>query len=99
MHTRAAVAVFDAGARNKIVTGKMTSDRSMSRPFPTGETALINDARNGSLISHTRTLPPPRAPADGRADARNIAALSVQPVAVAAAPVPYAQATSIQRRK
>jgi hypothetical protein len=35
MHTRAAVAVFDAEASNKIVTGKVTSDRSMSRPFPT----------------------------------------------------------------
>ena len=34
MHTRAAVAVFDAEASNKIVTGKVTSDRSMSRPFP-----------------------------------------------------------------
>jgi hypothetical protein len=34
MHTRAAVAVFDAEASNKIVTGKVTSDRSMNRPFP-----------------------------------------------------------------
>jgi hypothetical protein len=34
MHTRAAVAVFDAEASNKIVTGKVTSDRSMSLPFP-----------------------------------------------------------------
>ena len=34
MHTRAAVAVFDAEASNKVVTGKVTSDRSMSRPFP-----------------------------------------------------------------
>jgi hypothetical protein len=34
MQTRAAVAVFDAEASNKIVTGKVTSDRSMSRPFP-----------------------------------------------------------------
>jgi len=35
MHTRAAIAVFDAEASNKIVTGKVTGDRSMSRPFPT----------------------------------------------------------------
>jgi len=35
MHTRAAVAVCDAEASNKIMTGKVTSDRSMSRPFPT----------------------------------------------------------------
>jgi hypothetical protein len=35
MHTRAAVAVFAVEASNKIVTAKMTSDRSMSRPFPT----------------------------------------------------------------
>src|SRR5215831_5531000 len=35
MHTRAAVAVFDAETCNKIVTGKVTRDRSMSRPFPT----------------------------------------------------------------
>ena len=35
MHIRAAVAVFDAEASNKIVTGKVTSNRSMSRPFPT----------------------------------------------------------------
>jgi hypothetical protein len=35
MHTRAAVAVFDAEASSKIVIGKVTSDRSMSRPFPT----------------------------------------------------------------
>jgi len=35
MHTRAAVAVFDAEASSKIVIGKATSDRSMSRPFPT----------------------------------------------------------------
>ena len=35
MHTRAAVAVFDAEASNKIVTCRVTSDRSMSGPFPT----------------------------------------------------------------
>jgi hypothetical protein len=35
MHTRAAVAVFDAEASNKIMTSKVTTDRSMSRPFPT----------------------------------------------------------------
>src|SRR6516164_4948663 len=35
MHTRAAVAAFDAEPSNKIVTSKATSDRSMSRPFPT----------------------------------------------------------------
>jgi hypothetical protein len=34
MHTRAAVAVFDGEASNKIVTGNVTSDRSMSRRFP-----------------------------------------------------------------
>ena len=34
MHTRAAVAVFDAEASNKIVTGKVTSDRSMTVSFP-----------------------------------------------------------------
>jgi hypothetical protein len=33
MHTRAAVAVFDAEASNKIVTGKAKSDRGMSRSF------------------------------------------------------------------
>jgi hypothetical protein len=46
MHTRAAVAVFDAEASNKIVTGKVTSDRSMSRPFPTAGTrgfVSVND--------------------------------------------------------
>jgi hypothetical protein len=35
MHTRAAVAVFDAEASNKIMTGKVTTDRSMSHPFHT----------------------------------------------------------------
>src|SRR6516164_8895473 len=35
MHTRAAGAAFDAEPSNKIVTSKATSDRSMSRPFPT----------------------------------------------------------------
>src|SRR5215472_6684694 len=34
MHTRAAVAVFDAGANNKIATGKVRSDRNMSRALP-----------------------------------------------------------------
>ena len=34
MQTRAAIAVFDAEASNKNVTGKVTSDLSMSRPFP-----------------------------------------------------------------
>jgi len=29
MHTRAAVAIFEPEASNKIVTGKVTSDRSM----------------------------------------------------------------------
>jgi hypothetical protein len=32
MHTRAAVAVLGAEASNKIVTAKVASDRSMSRP-------------------------------------------------------------------
>jgi hypothetical protein len=32
MHTRAAVAVLDAEASNKIVTAKVASDRSMRRP-------------------------------------------------------------------
>jgi len=45
MHTRAAVAVFDAEASNKIVTGKMTSDRSMSRPFPEANAARMCDVR------------------------------------------------------
>jgi len=35
MHTRAAVAAFDAETSNKIVTGEVTSNRSMSRPFST----------------------------------------------------------------
>jgi hypothetical protein len=33
MQTRAAVAVFEAQASNEIVTGKVRSDRSMSRSF------------------------------------------------------------------
>jgi len=33
MQTRAAVAAFGAEASSKIVTGKVTSDRNMSRPF------------------------------------------------------------------
>src|SRR5262249_14580740 len=42
MHTRAAVAVFDAEASNKIATGKVTSDRSMHRPFPTVACAVAH---------------------------------------------------------
>ena len=55
MHTRAAVAVFDAGASNKIVTGKMASDRSMTRPFPTVAYAMshrpLGHARINSVAS------------------------------------------------
>jgi hypothetical protein len=47
MHTRAAVAVFDAEASNKIVTGKVISGRSMSPPFsPTAvasAASVVND--------------------------------------------------------
>jgi hypothetical protein len=35
MHTRAAVAVFDAKASNEIVTTKVKSDRIMNLPFST----------------------------------------------------------------
>ena len=35
MHTRAAAAICEVEASNKIATGKVTSDRIMSRPFPT----------------------------------------------------------------
>ena len=34
MHTRAAAAICEVEASNKIATGKVTSDLSMSRPFP-----------------------------------------------------------------
>jgi hypothetical protein len=34
MHTRAAVAVFGAEASNKTMTGKVTTNRGMSCPFP-----------------------------------------------------------------
>jgi len=57
MHTRAAVAAFDPEASNKIVTGKVTSDRSMSRPFPTAA-LLVRGVlcRSGIQISGVGTL-------------------------------------------
>jgi hypothetical protein len=55
MHTRAAVAVFDAEASNKIVTGKVTSNRSMSRPFPTVVRGVL--CRQCRI---DRVKPPPR---------------------------------------
>ena len=48
MHTRAAVAVLDAEANNKIVTAKVTSGRSMSRP------AIVMNSRR--FIAHRRLL-------------------------------------------
>ena len=47
-HTRAAVAVFDAEASNKIVTCRLTSDRSMSGPFPVCRQS-ISDSWLGNL--------------------------------------------------
>jgi hypothetical protein len=61
MHTRAAVAVFDVEASNKIVTCKVTSDRSMSRPLRTAEYwyegfMSVND---GSIVPERATTPRP----------------------------------------
>ena len=54
MHTRAAAAIFDAKASNKIVTGKVTSDRSMSRPFPTAGTRGFVSVNAGFLNAQPR---------------------------------------------
>jgi hypothetical protein len=60
MHTRAAVAVFDAEASNKIVTYKVTSDRSMSRPLPTAAYwyAGFVSVNAGSIVPERATTPP-----------------------------------------
>jgi hypothetical protein len=61
MHTRAAVAVFDAEPSNKIVTGKVTSDRSMSRPLPTAAygTRGFVSINAGSIVPERATTPRP----------------------------------------
>ena len=65
MHTRAAVAVFDAEASNKIVTAKVTSDRSIAMPglvqllmqlTPTYPVAAIGFPRDRNLRDFASNL-------------------------------------------
>jgi hypothetical protein len=72
MHTRAAVAILGAEASNKIVTGKATSDRSMSHPFPTAAywCAGFCVGNAGSIVTNAQSCHPAVILPDPKHDAR-----------------------------